>query len=86
MGQLKFCKVVIFMYEEIEFEHLEVSGPSRFWMAGTCTGLIWLGIETLWRACVNAVMNLRDPLNAVNVLTGSGNVSLSKRTLLRGVI
>ena len=52
-------------------------------------GMDWIGLaedRDCWRASVNAVMNIRFPLNAVNVLTGSGTVSLSRRTLLRGVI
>jgi hypothetical protein len=39
-----------------------------------------------WRALVNAVMNLRVPLNAENFLTNSEPVSFSRRTLFYGVI
>jgi hypothetical protein len=38
-----------------------------------------------WRALVNAVMNLRVPLNAGNFLTSCRPVSFSRRTLLHGV-
>jgi hypothetical protein len=34
---------------------------------------------------VNAVMNLRGPINAGNFLTKLGSVSFSRRTLLHGV-
>ena len=39
-----------------------------------------------WRAVVNAVMNLRVPLNVRNVLSSWGPVSFSGRTLFHGVI
>jgi hypothetical protein len=39
-----------------------------------------------WRAVVNAVMNLRFPLNAGNFLTSCGSVSFSERSLLHEVI
>jgi hypothetical protein len=39
-----------------------------------------------WRALLNAVINLRVPQNAGNVLTSSEPVSYSRRTLLHGVI
>ena len=35
-----------------------------------------------WRALVNAVMNLRFPSNAGNVLSSLGRVNFSGRTLL----
>ena len=38
-----------------------------------------------WRAVVNAVMNLRVPLNAGNFLISRGPVGFSGRTLLHGV-
>jgi hypothetical protein len=38
-----------------------------------------------WRDLVNAVMNLRVPLNAGNFLSSSGRFSFSGRTLLHGV-
>jgi len=38
-----------------------------------------------WRALVNAVMNLRVPLNAGNFLTSLKPVSFSERILLHGV-
>jgi hypothetical protein len=38
-----------------------------------------------WLAVVNAVMNLRVPQNAGNLLTSGGPVSFSKRALLHGV-
>jgi hypothetical protein len=38
-----------------------------------------------WRTLVNAVMNLRVPLNAGNFLTSGQPVSFSRRTLLCGV-
>jgi hypothetical protein len=38
-----------------------------------------------WRALVNAVMNIRVPLNAGNFLTSCKPVSFSGRTQLHGV-
>jgi hypothetical protein len=38
-----------------------------------------------WRALVNAVMNLRVPLNAGNFLTSCKPVSFTRRTVLCGV-
>jgi len=38
-----------------------------------------------WRAVVNAVMNLRVPLNAGNFLTSRGPAGFSRRTLFHGV-
>jgi hypothetical protein len=38
-----------------------------------------------WRALVNAILNLRFPENAGNFLTSGEPVSVSRRTLLRGV-
>jgi hypothetical protein len=38
-----------------------------------------------WRAAVNTVMNVQFPYDGVNLLTSWGTVSLSRRTLLRGV-
>jgi hypothetical protein len=38
-----------------------------------------------WRALMNAVMNLRVPSNAWNILTSYKPVSLSRRILLHGV-
>ena len=38
-----------------------------------------------WRALVNAVMNLRVPLNAGNFLSSCKAVSFSRRTLRQGV-
>jgi hypothetical protein len=38
-----------------------------------------------WQALLNAVMNLRFPLNAGNFLNSCKPVSFSRRTLLHGV-
>jgi hypothetical protein len=51
-------------------------------------GMDWIDLASdwvKWRALVNAVMNLRIPLNAGNFLTCLGRVSFSGRTLLHGV-
>jgi hypothetical protein len=40
----------------------------------------------MWRALVNAVMNLRVPSNAGSFLSSLERVSFSERTLLSGII
>jgi hypothetical protein len=48
----------------------------------------WIGVaqdRDRWRAVVDAVMNLRMPLNAGNFLNSLGHISFSGRTLLHGV-
>ena len=52
MGHLKFCEGVSFMYQEIEFEHLEASDLQvvDVW---SWTGLGWLKIETGSCECGN---------------------------------
>jgi hypothetical protein len=39
----------------------------------------------MWRAVVNAVMNLRVPLNSGNFLTSRGRVRISGRSVICGV-
>jgi hypothetical protein len=51
-------------------------------------GLNWIHLtqdRDRWRALVNTVMNLRDPLKAGNILTISGTISFSSRTLFHEV-
>jgi hypothetical protein len=42
--------------------------------------------RTQWRAVVNTVMSLRDPLNQVNFLTSCATISSSRKAKLHGVI
>jgi hypothetical protein len=51
-------------------------------------GMDWIDLaqdRDRWQALVNAVMNLRAPINAGNFLTVWGPVSFSRRILLHGV-
>ena len=54
-----------------------------------CGYMEWIGLaqgRDMWRTLVSAVMNLRVPYNAGNLLTSCKPVSFSRRTLHHGVI
>jgi hypothetical protein len=53
-----------------------------------CVGMDWIDLaqeRDRWRVLVNAVMDLRVPLNKGNLSTGREQVSFSRRTLLHGL-
>ena len=53
-----------------------------------CEYMDWIGLAQVrdsWRTLVSAVMNLRVPLSAGNLLTSCKPVSFSRRTLHHGV-
>jgi hypothetical protein len=53
-----------------------------------CRGMDWIDLAQdgdMWRALVNAGMNIRVPYSPGNFLTSCKPVSFSRRTLLHGV-